>query len=53
MDELTPAELSRLISFRGYGTLDAAYWFVSIEEGMDVAALGGPLAQLKLRSGRR
>jgi hypothetical protein len=48
MAGLSPRELERLVSFKGYGNLEADYWFIGWEEHVDRDR--DMLEDLKIRS---
>ena len=48
IQELSPAELERLVAFKGYGNLNADYWFVGWEE--HVARDRDPIEELRVRA---
>ena len=48
MQELSSAELERLVVFKGYGTPDADYWFVGWEE--HISRDKDPIEELRIRA---
>jgi hypothetical protein len=48
---LSQEEIDRVVSFIGYGRVDAPVWFIGLEEGLGEMSSADTLANLKVRGG--